>query len=71
MLSHSVDFKAPWELWNPLSKAVPDKFQWSGGQSKHKCLQDLAIFTGQGQIQIYQMEDMPFHIFHLIDLDFT
>ena len=28
VLSYSVDFKAPQELWNPLSKAVPGKFHW-------------------------------------------
>ena len=42
MLSYSVDFKAPHELWNPLSKAVPNKFHGSGAQSKCNCLQDQA-----------------------------
>ena len=36
----SVEFKAPGELWNPLSKAIPGKFYGSGGHSKHYCLQD-------------------------------
>ena len=44
MLSYSVDFKAPWELWNPLSKAVPGNFHWSGRHSKCNCLQDRANF---------------------------
>ena len=26
ILPYSVDFKAPWELWNPLSKTVFCKF---------------------------------------------
>ena len=38
MLSYSVDFKAPWELWNPLSKAVSDKFHVPVGHSKRICI---------------------------------
>ena len=30
-----MDFKAPLELWSPLSKAVPCKIHGSGGHSKH------------------------------------
>ena len=44
VLSHSVDFKAPKEHWNPLIKAVPGYFHDSGGQSKHNCSQDWASF---------------------------
>ena len=44
----SVDFKNPWELWNPLKKAVPGKFHESVGHSKHttcsNCLEDWANF---------------------------
>ena len=43
VLSYSVDFKAPWELWNPLSKAVPRKFHGFGGHSKCNRLQYWAI----------------------------
>ena len=32
--------KLPPELWNPLSKAVPGKFDGSVRHSKHKCLQN-------------------------------
>ena len=41
-LSYSVDFKAPREPWNPLSKAVhvPGKLRGPGGHSKRNCLQD-------------------------------
>ena len=34
VLSYPVDFTAPRELWNPLRKAVPDKFHGFGGHSK-------------------------------------
>ena len=44
MLSYSVDFKAPRELWNLLGKAVPDKFHRSGGHRKHNCWQNRANF---------------------------
>ena len=44
VLSYSMDFKGPRELWNPLSKVVPGKFHGSGGQSTHRCLQDRAFF---------------------------
>ena len=37
-----MDFKAPLELWNPLSKAVPRIFHGSGWHSKHSCPQDQA-----------------------------
>ena len=40
MLSYSVDFKAPLELWNALSKAVPGKYHGFGGHTKCYCLQD-------------------------------
>ena len=40
VLSYPVDLKAPRELWNPLSKAVPGKFNRYGGHSKRNCLQD-------------------------------
>ena len=39
-----MDFKAPGELWNPLSMAVPDKFDESGRNSKQNYLQDRANF---------------------------
>ena len=44
VLAYSVDFKAHWELWNPLSKAGPDKFHGSDEHSKHKCLQKQINF---------------------------
>ena len=44
VLSYSVYFKAPRELWNPLSKAEPGKFHGSCGRSKRNCLQDRANF---------------------------
>ena len=34
MMSYSVDFKAPQELWNPLSEAVPGKFHGSVYKTK-------------------------------------
>ena len=37
-------FKAPQELWNPISKAVCGKYHGSGGYTKHNCLQDWANF---------------------------
>ena len=39
-----MDFRAPKELYNPLSKTVPRKYHGSGGQSKCNCLQDRANF---------------------------
>ena len=42
VLSHSVDFKALQELWNPLSKAVPCKFHGYVRHSKCNCLQGRA-----------------------------
>ena len=50
-----LDFKAPRELWNPLSKAVPGKFLGSGRQNNHKCLQDRANFT-----QVSGMANCPY-----------
>ena len=40
VLSFSVDFKAPWKLSNPLSKAVVNEFHGSDGHSKCNCLQE-------------------------------
>ena len=42
VLSYSVVFKAPRELWKPPSKAVPVKYHGSGRHSKLNCLQDRA-----------------------------
>ena len=39
-----MDFQAPQELWNPLSKAVPGKFHGSGGHHKCNCFQDQTNF---------------------------
>ena len=39
-----MDFKASLELWNPLSKTVPGKFDGYGGHNKHNYLQDWANF---------------------------
>ena len=39
-----MDFKASWELWNPLSKAIPGKFHWSGRHINHNFLQDQPNF---------------------------
>ena len=44
MLSYSVVFKAPRELWNPLSKAVSGEFHWSDRHSNWNRLQDGANF---------------------------
>ena len=45
LLSYSVEFKAPRELWNSMSKkAVTGKFHGSRGHIKHNCLQDQANF---------------------------
>ena len=62
VLSYSMDFKAPWELWNPLSKAVPGKFHGSGGHSKCNCLQDQANFHRSWAWQIV-------HIFNTVQVD--
>ena len=40
------------ELWNPLSKAVPDKFHGSGGHNKHNCLQYRANFHRSRPLKI-------------------
>ena len=45
LLSYSVDFKAPRELWNPLSEAVPGKFHGCGGHCKCNCLQVWVNFN--------------------------
>ena len=42
MLSYSVDLKAPLNLWNLLSKAVPGKFHGSCRHRKCNCLQHQA-----------------------------
>ena len=41
-----MDFRAPHEVWNPLSKAEPGKFHGSvsGRHLKRNCLQDRAKF---------------------------
>ena len=44
VLSYSMDFKTPWKLWNPLSKAFSSKFRGSGRHSKYNYLQDRANF---------------------------
>ena len=45
LLYYSVEFKAPRELWNSMSKkAVTGKFHGSGGHIKLNCLQDQANF---------------------------
>ena len=51
-LSCLVDYKAPQELWNPLSKAVRGKFYGSGGHSKCNFLQDQANFHRSQACQI-------------------
>ena len=38
----TVFFKAPWKLWNPLRKAVYNKFHGPGGHSKCNCLKERA-----------------------------
>ena len=53
MLSYSVDSKAPQELWNPLSKAVPGKFHGSGRHSQCICAQDWANFQVSGMANCY------------------
>ena len=42
VLFYSGDLKAPWELWNPLSKVVQGKFHGTGRHSKCNNLQDRA-----------------------------
>ena len=44
IVSYSVDFKAHWELWNSLSKAILSKCDGSDGHSKGNSLQDWANF---------------------------
>ena len=44
MLSCSVDFNEPQELWNAMSKALPSSFHWCDRQSKCNCLYDRANF---------------------------
>ena len=43
------------ELWNPLSKAVPGKFHWSGEHNKRNCLQHPANFHRSRAWQIVQI----------------
>ena len=38
LLFYSIDLKAPRELWNPQSNAVPGKFHWFAGISKSNFL---------------------------------
>ena len=52
VLPYSVDFKARAEFWNQLSKAVPVKFQGSGGHNEVNCLQDRANFRKSRAWQI-------------------
>ena len=47
-----MDFKAPRELRNPVSKAVLGKFQGACGHSKYNCLQDRANFHKSGAWQV-------------------
>ena len=47
-MSYSVDFKAPRELWNPLSKAVPGKFMHLAGIINAIVYKTEPIFTGLG-----------------------
>ena len=47
-----MDFKAPQELWNPLSKAVLGKLHGSGGHSKCNFSQDQANFYSSWAWQI-------------------
>ena len=44
--------KLPHKLWNSLSKALPDQFHISGGQSKRNCLQDQGNFRRSQASQI-------------------
>ena len=50
VLSYSVDFKAPGEPWNPLSKAVPDLVNFPGlvGIVNAAVYKTEPIFTGLG-----------------------
>ena len=54
ILSFSVDFEAPRELWNQLSKAVPGQFHGPGRNSKRNCLQDRDKFS-----QVLGMANCP------------
>ena len=44
VVSYSVNFKAPRELWYPLSKTIRGKFHGSAGGSIRNCLQVRANF---------------------------
>ena len=55
-----MDSKALLELWNPLSKAVSGKFHWSGGHSKHNCLQNWANFHRSRALQINLIVNIAF-----------
>ena len=44
IITYSVDFKAPQELYNPLGKTITGKFRRSSRQSKRKCLSDQVTF---------------------------
>ena len=64
-----MDFKAPWELWNILSNAIPGKCQGSGGFNKRNCLQDRATFhrsrawqTGLLTLQVFCHFDLVKHV---------
>ena len=45
--------QTPWELWNPLSKAVPGKFHGTGGHSKCNCLQYWVRFRAWQIVLIF------------------
>ena len=57
-----MDFKAPRELWNPLSKAVPGKFHGSGGHIKHNCLQVWQIVLIIKASMTREVDIIHFHL---------
>ena len=65
VLSYSVDFKPAWELWNPLSKAVPGPFYGSGGHSKSNWLQGRANFHRCCAWQIILISNTAIHAYSI------
>ena len=68
-LSYSADFKAPWELWNPLSKAVPGTFQEYGRHSKCYCSQDQVNFRRSDTWQIVIIFNSAYGIKNFVNID--
>ena len=63
MLPHSVDFKAPRQLLNLLSKAVPGRLNGSGEHIERNCLQDRANFHRFHAWQIVLICNAAIHLY--------